>query len=359
MLELTNWVSIVDKVTTGEVLSNQLNTAFTNIDTTITKVNEIDTFTSGLLNSTSTLPTVVFSESSVTPNYLAGLMFYKGKEFKYFDGYSDQPRTVNHSMYMEVINTSGASISKGKAVRHNGVSEGVPQIILAKADTLEHATILGVTAVDIPVGEKGIICTFGEVFMDTSALPAGVPLYLSDTLDGDFTATRPDIITQVGGITVQSLAGTLMVSISNSTADSSYVGVLSNLLNSTVSLTTTSAVLTNYSSSTDIILTATTSTGDILLPYSGIYKADISVDMSFITSTASRTLIMELYNTTTSTVTSTFNINIPRDSVVDSRLLSKVITATAGDRYVLRVKGSTAFDITFNSIDFVINSVNI
>lgn len=359
MLPKTQWTSIIDKVTTGETLSNQLNTAFSNVDDAIDTLNEVESFTIGLQDVTSKLPGVSLSSSVSAPAYDAGRVFYTDKKFKYYDGYSQEPRTFGHSIYMEVINTSGADISKGKAVRHNGVNGGLPQITLAKADTLVNATILGITAMDIPINQKGIICILGEIKMDTSALPAGVPLYLSETVDGDFTSVRPPITTQVGGVTIQSISGSFIVSINNTTVTTSYIAVLSNLLNPVISLTTSSAVVTNYFNSLDVILTATTSTGDILIPYSGIYKFDIAFDMQFASAVSSRTFIVELYNTTTSTIVATFNIDIPKDSTVDSRLLSKVLSVTANHKYVLRVKGSTAFNITLNSIDLSVNSMNV
>ena len=49
-------------------------------------------------------------------------------------------------------------------------------------------------------------------------VPAGVPLYLSDTEAGGYTDTPPDLITRIGGVTDNSVNGTMVISIENLTS---------------------------------------------------------------------------------------------------------------------------------------------
>ncbi len=89
-------------------------------------------------------------------------------------------------------NGSGATITAGKVVAVAGAQGQRPSIVLADADTepLSAATF-GITTQSIANGAEGFVTTFGVVRgIDTSAISAGAPIYLSSTAGG-FTSTRP------------------------------------------------------------------------------------------------------------------------------------------------------------------------
>lgn len=98
-----------------------------------------------------------------------------------------------------VFNDSGVSIAKGSAVRvTGGESVDVPHVALAKADTYNHIdALLGAAGETIANGSYGYVVTSGPVTgIDTSLVPAGSIVYVSNTTAGGYT---PDDISPSQG----------------------------------------------------------------------------------------------------------------------------------------------------------------
>lgn len=103
---------------------------------------------------------------------------------------------VNLQLGQEIVtlcyNGTGSTIPNGSVVAVTGAQGQRPSIALADADSEStSARTLGITTQAIANGAEGFITSFGFVRgLDTSAITAGVAVYLSQTA-GAFTSTKP------------------------------------------------------------------------------------------------------------------------------------------------------------------------
>lgn len=90
-------------------------------------------------------------------------------------------------------NQTGSTISKGTVVYFSGVSGNLPLLALSQANTeLSSTKTIGITATDIANNANGEVIVFGLAeSLDTSAFPAGSALWLSPTVAGGMTTTKP------------------------------------------------------------------------------------------------------------------------------------------------------------------------
>lgn len=304
-----------------------------------------------------------YTPQSTAPTYQEGQVYYDSNYDALVaqNGVSGSPVLLGFANHMHVINNSGAVIEKGMAVRHNGVDvSGNVQIVKAIATSFVNANVLGVAQDDIANGASGHIITFGEIFsVNTSTVATGVPLYLSDTIAGTWTATAPTIITQIGGALTSSATGNLFVSIiANSNLPTVFVG-MSGQTTPLYSLTTTSQDIVNFTSKTESVCTAVLSTGIITASNTGIYRSTFSASISFTSTTTTRSITFELYDVISSAILYSFVKNIPRDATDDGVNFTFPSNLDALDQIKMRVKSSTTMDITFNSIVFDVESVSI
>ena len=184
---------------------------------------------------------------------------------------------------LRVINNSGATILKGKACRHNGVVAGQVQIVLALADTLVNAVILGVASSDILDGEIGALTTFGIIEnLDTLAVPTGVPLYLSATVAGGFTEIAPDVATRIGGALIQNATtGKLFVSMENTIALPTVFGSLAGGSAGLTFIANTYQLLGSFASEEDVLMPTNALLGSIKAPSSGKYRLSSNIAIIF------------------------------------------------------------------------------
>lgn len=92
-----------------------------------------------------------------------------------------------------VYNNSGSLISKGSVIYLSGSHGFLPTIVLARAD-LEATSSLtyGVVIADIPDQNQGTVVHSGLAEnLDTHLLTEGSQLYLSPTIAGGYTLTKP------------------------------------------------------------------------------------------------------------------------------------------------------------------------
>ena len=105
----------------------------------------------------------------------------------------DATLQIGQELNVLVKNGSGSTILNGSAVYIVG-SDNVHMVVnLAQADNHEHSEkTLGVMTHDVAAGATGYCTTYGVVRnIDTSALPEGEIVYLSATIPGGLTATKP------------------------------------------------------------------------------------------------------------------------------------------------------------------------
>lgn len=100
---------------------------------------------------------------------------------------------VGQEIHIKVYNDTGAEISDGTAVYPTGSYNGIPTIGKAITDTHETvAADYGITTSTIANNDYGFVTWFGKVRgIDTSSLVLGAPAYISSTVAGELTATRP------------------------------------------------------------------------------------------------------------------------------------------------------------------------
>ena len=85
-----------------------------------------------------------------------------------------------------------------KAARVDGVSAGLPSIVLSQADTVGNAICHGVATHDIEDQTVGYIIALGNVSsLDTSAWSPGDRLFVSATVAGDLTNIEQTILSPV------------------------------------------------------------------------------------------------------------------------------------------------------------------
>jgi hypothetical protein len=109
------------------------------------------------------------------------------------DGVTQQ---VGQELYGRILNNTGVTIPNGSCL---GINPATNSYVLFIADgTLSPITIVGVTTQDIPDGTQGRITVWGRVRdIDTTGTPfgevwtAGQVLYVSTTIAGGFTNTKP------------------------------------------------------------------------------------------------------------------------------------------------------------------------
>lgn len=346
--------------------SGEVNTIFlggaTSADA-VKKKSELDATYVNLAGS-SAATKALFDPQVTPPAYNEGQIYYDSvKETFVGQGpYSDAAVDFGHTSHTHVINNSGGLIEKGMAVRHNGVdASGNVQIVKAIATSFTNSEIFGVAQHDIADSVKGAITTFGEIFdLDTSLLAAGVPLYLSDTIAGTYSTTAPDIVSRVGGVTKSdATTGVLFVSTVNNTNLPTIYGGIQGQTSPTYAITTTAQDIINYSTKTESVVTCDTATGIITLPNVGAYRLNFTADISFPTSTSTRSVILEVYDVTGAAISYSYTKNIPRDATSDGFSFSFPAQAVLNNQIKMRIKSSTAISVTFNTIVFDIESVSI
>lgn len=102
---------------------------------------------------------------------------------------------LGQEQFLYATNKQGTTITDAQAVYVFGATGSKPTVKLAKADAYatSNATIGIVTQPEILNNGTGFICTSGLVHnLDTSAFTEGVELWLSETVAGEITETKPE-----------------------------------------------------------------------------------------------------------------------------------------------------------------------
>ncbi len=150
---------------------------------------------------------------------------YTGTIAQYVDGtgaYQTFPTLLSSDrLITEVRNQSGATMTKGTVIYLNGSSGTLPLITKAQANSeTTSSSTFGVVQNDIANNTNGYVVVIGTlVGLDTSAYTAGDILWLSPTVAGGMTATKPiapNNVVYVGIVTRSNNSqGTIEVKIQN------------------------------------------------------------------------------------------------------------------------------------------------
>lgn len=381
----TAWVNF-NNGDTGFAVRTALNTFNTGISTNMssaeTRLTDTETATSGNTSAITALDgrvttaeadivaletpiSVTFDPQTVAPAHTAGQAYYDGNtgSFKLQGPISGVEVDVGHSMHIHVVNNSGAILEKGMAVRHDGIAAGKIQVIKAIATSFDNARIFGVVQEDIAIGADGAIVTFGEITgVNTLGTTTGVPLYLSDTVAGTWVETPPNIVSRIGGaLTADALTGRLFVYVINNLSLPTVLGGLQGHTpgNEVYAVTTTTQDVNDYLTETSVVLPVDALTGVIGISNDGEYRLNFAATLTFPSLTSTRSVTIEFYDITGATIIYEYTKNIPRDATVDSLSFGYPFSQVAGRQYKMRIRASTDISVTFNSVSFDIESVNI
>lgn len=102
---------------------------------------------------------------------------------------------IGQSQFVPVKNNTGSTLNKGQVVYPSGSvgASGVIEVSLAQGNNDNNsAQTFGVVAESISNGQQGFIQTFGLMEgINTNGLTAGQVIYLSPTVAGGLTSTKP------------------------------------------------------------------------------------------------------------------------------------------------------------------------
>lgn len=270
--------------------------------------------------------------------------------------------SVGHTTHTHVVNNTGEVITKGMACVQAGVVNGEIQVQKAIATSFDMARIFGVAQQDIPNGGSGALITFGEIpNLNTLGYPTGVPLYLSDTVAGTYSEVAPTIISRVGGSLKQDGAtGRLYVSMLTNVNLPTVLGALAIAGGGTTTynITTTPQTIVNFTSKNETLMAADELLGTITSSYTGAYRSNVTMVLSFTSSNNTRTLEIDVFNETMGQPVGVFAKNIPKNCTVDSFSFGVPFPVVAGHVYKVRIAGDT-MDITITSASFDLESISI
>ena len=268
---------------------------------------------------------------------------------------------------LRVINRGVATLLKGKPLRHDGVdiTTGLARVALAQADTLDNAFIIGIAAHDIAPNDEGMVFNDGVlVGIDTSALATGVPVFLSATVAGGLTTTRPDILTQAGGVLVSDASvGSLFILIDNTIARPVELGALGDNTQQIYNLTATNTNIQNYTLFDGVVSEVDNTAGTITLIDAGWYEMVFS--MTGTVDSEEEDLIWEIYDITNDVVLGTKTINSGRSSTPTNvayspTMLSLIEVLTDNTEIIVRVKtDGTAVELSIDSMQFYTKSLHL
>jgi len=350
---VTGWTSIIDLVSTGDDVSANLDTAFGNIES----------WSTGIEDGSTTIDKLKLNPAlAAIPTYTSGNTFIDPEE-GLLAFYTDVPGFMVHAgvdSVVRVVNRTGSIIPAGKAIRNGGIDAVTGRIKAeyAQSNSLVTSFVIGFTAAEIGIDEEGFIISEGHLHdVDTSGLVLGGTLFLSSTVPGGVVQTQQDIACTLGTVqVVDATAGRIFVKIDNLIAYPQVTGYLRELASPIYSLTTSPQDITGYNLSEDIITIADPVNGTLSIPLSGLYFISFTAITSFTSLTSTRTVYFELYNVTTATVEGTYPRNIPRDATEEGISFTAPFKPTTGDVYKMRVRASTAMNLTFDNIAFMLTS---
>lgn len=126
---------------------------------------------------------------------------------------------IGQEQHIYARNTTGSTLAEGVAVRIVGAAANRPQIVAAQADSIANSEgTIGLVTQTGGIGNNanGYVATFGFVRgLDTSAFSEGDELWLSPTVAGALTATRPtaegQAVVRIGYVVTASNNGSIFV----------------------------------------------------------------------------------------------------------------------------------------------------
>lgn len=183
----------------------------------VVNINSVVTSIFGEIGVVTQLPYVQFDVTAGVPSYTKGITYWDEDNHTLTTDVDNGVRLQHgQEMHLPCTNDTGVSIANGSAVYISGAGGDHPTIALAQANgTATSDSLIGLTTQVIADGAVGYVTIIGAVRdIDTSALSLG-PVYLSPSVAGGVTTTRPsypDRIIRVGFCTnVHATQGKIVV----------------------------------------------------------------------------------------------------------------------------------------------------
>lgn len=345
----------------------KINTNIAGIATNVTNIGLLDgrvTITEADIVALESPEYTDYTPQVAKPTYDEGRLFYTDecKDICVYTDVTDVAISLGQQTIMRVINNTGSTITKGKVCTYAGASGGFPLIKLALADTFTNAIVLGVAYHDIPNLSTGMLVSHGKIKeMNTSGKTAGVPYFLSDTVPGEMELVPGNIVSQVGGVTDVSLTeGVFQVNARSNVALPTSLGIISEVGINSYNLTAVEQNIVAYLNETNVLFTLDKLLGTIQVLGTGIGRANFTASYEFVFAASTRALHFVLHNLTQAVDVGTpIAKNIPRDATEDSVSVSLPISMNTGDVFVIRVSSTPDMTISFTSLSFDIETVNV
>ena len=206
------------------------------------------------------------------PTYAAGLVWYDSSSsaLAYYNNTTNNIVHIGQEIQQQVRNSTGSTITKGQVVYISGSTGQVGNIILAQANAYSTSQVIGVANQDIPNNTNGYIVTQGTITnIDTSALTAGNPIYLSATTAGALTQTEPstpNFAVHMGVCLYSNVNnGKLYINPMNQSIDTGYIiGQVAIAQGGTNGTATPTAGAVSYGTGTAYAFTAAGTSGQVL-----------------------------------------------------------------------------------------------
>lgn len=197
----------------------------------------------------------------------------------------DVIQQIGLEWYARVGNTTGSNIPNGTVVGFSGATANALLVAPYLADGSSNSLyILGVMTHDLPdSGQKGYATVWGFVRdLDTSAFSVGDILYASPTVAGAFTNVKPtapyNVIPVAACIVSDATTGVIFVR--PTIEQQKYYGVFTKTTDQSPAVINTEYLLTfdNTQISNGVIIG--TPTSRIVVPESGLYRLDATVQIT-------------------------------------------------------------------------------
>jgi len=192
---------------------------------------------------------------------------------------------IGQETYARVGNTTGSTIPNGTVVGFAGATSNALLVAPYLADGSQPTLyILGIMTHDLPdSGEKGYCTTWGFVRdLDTSAFSPGDLLYASPTVAGALTNTKPtapdNVIPLAACVTSNATTGVIFVR--PTIQQMQYYGVFTKTTDQTPAVINTEYLLTFDSTQISNGVTIGGTTSQIIVPESGLYQFDATVQLT-------------------------------------------------------------------------------
>jgi len=307
---------------------------------------------------------IIFNPQLTPPAYYEGKIFYDDatKGLALYTDIPDVTWNLGQETLVRIINKTGATIPNGSAVKPTGVDalSTLPTVALALADTFFNALVAGIATHDIVDNAEGFITVQGRVNdVDLNGYSPGVTLFLSDTIPGGYTITRPLIATQIGGVLVTGANGALQLEIENNVTLPPVFGYIYGVP-TYAAISSSYQNFTEYDNEVSINAVVDVTAGTIEVPNSGWYRATASISLLTNSLTSARYVSIQIWDVTDSEEHGVYVVTIARSTEESSRSFSFPTELEAGHEYIVRYKSDEIFTIfTVTNLSFDLESIAI